>query len=192
MVILQNESQIIEARRAFGILFVTVAMAVAIATILTEIAFLNNTSLYYYAIIWLGSFSITFGAVFPKIRKSIRSIQGRMKNSMKWPTNAKAINGICWAGPFAIIPLFPHFYQFLVLLGIGSGNFSTYLFMKRYNSANYREQMIVGLISLAAIPIALGIDMTFFISRQDVAIMISRISISIAYGVAGIYALFRE
>ena len=191
MVILQNESQIIEARRAFGILFVTVAMAVAIGTILTEIAFLNNTSLYYYAIIWLGSFSITFGAVFPKIRKSIRSIQGRMKNSMKWPTNAKAINGICWAGPFAIIPLFPHFYQFLVLLGIGAGNFSTYLFMKIYNSANYREQMMVGLISLAAIPVALGIDMTFFISRQDVAIMISRISISIAYGVAGIYALFR-
>jgi hypothetical protein len=63
--------------------------------------------------------------------------------------------------------------------------------MKIYNSANYREQMMVGLISLAAIPIALGIDMTFFISRQDVAIMISRISISIAYGVAGIYALFR-
>lgn len=191
MVILQNESQIIEARRAFGILFVTVAMAVAIGTILTEIAFLNNASLYYYAIIWLGSFSITFGAVFSKIRKSIRSIQGRMKNSMKWPTNAKAINGICWACPFAIIPLFPHFYQFLVLLGIGLGNFSTYIFMKIYNSANYREQMIVGLISLAAIPIALGIDMTFFISRQDVAIMISRISISIAYGVAGIYALFR-
>jgi hypothetical protein len=191
LVILQNESQIIEARRAFGILFVTVAMAVAIGTILTEIAFLNNASLYYYAIIWLGSFSITFGAVFSKIRKSIRSIQGRMKNSMKWPTNAKAINGICWACPFAIIPLFPHFYQFLVLLGIGAGNFSTYLFMKIYNSANYREQMMVGLISLAAIPIALGIDMTFFISRQDVAIMISRISISIAYGVAGIYALFR-
>lgn len=191
MVILQNDSQIIETRRAFGILFVTVAMAVAIGTILTEIAFLNNASLYYYAIIWLGSFSITFGAVFSKIRKSIRSIQGRMKNSMKWPTNAKAINGICWACPFAIIPLFPHFYQFLVLLGIGAGNFSTYLFMKIYNSANYREQMMVGLISLAAIPIALGIDMTFFISRQDVAIMISRISISIAYGVAGIYALFR-
>jgi hypothetical protein len=191
LVILQNDSQTLEARRAFGILFVTVAVAVATATILTEIAFLKNTPLYYYAIIWLGSFSITFGAVFPKIRKSIRSIQGRMKNSMKWPTNAKAINGICWACPFAIIPLFPHFYQFLVLLGIGAGNFSTYLFMKIYNSANYREQMMVGLISLAAIPIALGIDMTFFISRQDVAIMISRISISIAYGVAGIYALFR-
>lgn len=191
MVILQNDSQTLEARRAFGILFVTVAVAVAMATILTEIAFLKNTPFYYYAIIWLGSFSITFGAVFPKIRKSIRSIQGRMKNSMKWPTNAKAINGICWAGPFAIIPLFPHFYQFLVLLGIGAGNFSTYLFMKIYNSTNYREQMMVGLISLAAIPIALGIDMTFFISRQDVAIMISRISISIAYGVAGIYALFR-
>jgi hypothetical protein len=52
--------------------------------------------------------------------------------------------------------------------------------------------MMVGLISLAAIPIALGVDMTLFISRQDVAIMISRISISIAYGVAGIYALFCE
>jgi len=89
-----------------------------------------------------------------------------------------------------LIPLFPHFYHFLILLGIGLGNFSTYILMKRYSGANNPEQMIVGLISLAAIPVAVGVDATLLASRQDVAVMVSRIFISIAYGIAGIYALF--
>jgi len=49
--------------------------------------------------------------------------------------------------------------------------------------------MIVGLISLAAIPFAMGIDLTLLVRRQDVAVMLSRILISIAYGTAGMYAL---
>jgi hypothetical protein len=187
---LQKDSQTLEARRAFGLLFTAVAIAVAMATILTEIAFLNRTPLYYYAIVWSASFGITFGAISHKFSKSISSIRRRMKDSTKWPINAKVLNGICWAGPFALIPLFPHFYQFLILLGIGLGNFSTYILMKRYSRANNHEQMIVGLISLAAIPIAVGVDATLLVSRQDVAVMVSRIFISIAYGIAGIYALF--
>jgi hypothetical protein len=187
---LQKDSQTLEARRAFGLLFTAVAVSVAVATVLTEIAFLDRTPLYYYAIVWSASFGITFGAISRKFRKSITSIRRRMKDSTKWPVNAKVLNGICWAAPFALIPLFPHFYQFLILLGIGLGNFSTYILMKRYSRANNHEQMIVGLISLAAIPVAVGVDSTLLVSRQDVAVMVSRIFISIAYGIAGIYALF--
>jgi hypothetical protein len=187
---LQKDSKTLEARRAFGLLFTAVAIFVASATILTEIAFINRAPLYSYAFIWSASFGITFGAIWRKFRKSISFIRRRMKDSTQWPISAKVLNGICWASPFALIPMLPHFYQFLILLGIGLGNFSTYLLMRRYSSANNHEQMIVGLISLAAIPLAMGIDMSLLVSRQDVAVMLSRILISIAYGTAGMYALF--
>ena len=127
---MQKDSQTLEARRAFGLLFTAVAISVAVAAILTEIAFLDRTPLYYYAIVWSASFGVTFGAISRKFHKSISSIRRRMKDSTKWPINAKALNGICWAGPFTLIPLFPHFYHFLILLGIGLGNFSTYILMK--------------------------------------------------------------
>jgi hypothetical protein len=80
-------------------------------------------------------------------------------------------------------------YQFLILLGIGLGNISTYLLMRKYNKVDNREQMIVGLISLFAIPFAIGIDWIMFSTRQDIAIMTSRILISVAYGAGGIYAI---
>lgn len=187
---MQKDSKTLEARRAFGLLFIAVSIFVASATILTEIAFVNRTPLYYYVFIWTGSFGITFGVIWRKFRKSISSIRRRMKDSTQWPISAKVLNGICWASPFALIPIFPLFYQFLILLGIGLGNFSTYILMRRYSSANNHEQMIVGLISLAAIPFAIGIDLTLLVRRQDVAVMLSRILISIAYGTAGMYALF--
>jgi hypothetical protein len=132
---------------------------------------------------------MTFGVFLHKFRQSISSIRRRMKNSIEWPIHAKVINGICWSGPFAIIAIFPRFYPFLILLGIGLGNVSTYILMKRYSSVDNREQLIVGLISLAAIPITLVIDINFLITRQDLALVISRILISIAYGSAGTYAL---
>jgi hypothetical protein len=112
-----------------------------------------------------------------------------MKNSIRWSAAAKALNGLCWAGPFAAIAVFPSLYQYLVLLGIGLGNFSTYLLMKRYSGFDNRDQLIVGLISLAAIPVAVEIDTTIFVVRHDIAIMLSRILISIAYGIGGIYTL---
>jgi hypothetical protein len=112
-----------------------------------------------------------------------------MKSSILWPTKAKVINGLCWAGPFVAIPMFIHFYQYLILLGIGLGNISTYLLMRKYNKSDNREQLVVGLISLLAIPVAIGIDSAFFTTRQDIALMTSRVLIAVAYGVGGIYAV---
>lgn len=188
---MEKDSEILVTRRAFGVLFIAVSIAVGVATILSEIAFLYKAPLYYYAIIWLLSVISTCGIVFGvlKFHKLLPLIKSRMKNSVRWPTYAKGINGLCWAGPFAIIPLFPHSYQYLILLGIGLGNTSTYILMKKYSMIDNREQMIVGLISLAAFFASLGVDTSLFITRQDMAITTSRILISIAYGCGGAYAL---
>lgn len=178
----------LEVRRAFGLLFVGVAISVGSASILSEIAFEHHDPIYYYGIIWLGSFAITFGAVFGKFRHILPSVRGRMKNSVKWSGQVKAINGLCWAAPFAMIGVFPPLYQYLILLGIGLGNVSTYLFMKKFSGLANHEQIIVGAISLAAIPIAVFID-TSFVSNQTIAVIVSRLMIAAAYGAGGVYAL---
>jgi hypothetical protein len=122
-----------------------------------------------------------------------------MKNSIRWPLHAKVINAICWAGPFAVIAVLPSLFPYLILAGIGSGNVSTYLLLKRYKNINYnnndngsdagRGQFIVGLISLVAIPIVFEVHTNMFTVRGDMAVMISRILISFAYGAGGIYSM---
>jgi hypothetical protein len=185
---LQNSA--VEARRAFGVLFVAVSIAVVVASFLSEIAYFSTSiPLYYYAIIWLVSFGAVFGASSSRLRKAIPAILGRMKTSTKWPAGAKALNGICWAGPFAAIAAFPSLYQYLILSGIGLGNLSTYLMIKKYSGSDNREQLIVAIISLAAVPAAVMIDSMLFATRQDIAVMLSRVFIGIAYAAGGMFAL---
>lgn len=125
----------------------------------------------------------------PKFRKAAPAIKGRMKTSKKWSAGSKALNGICWAGPFLAIPIFPTFYQYLILLGIGLGNLSTYILVKKYSGDDNREQLIVAAFSLAALPIALAIDTTIFTSNQDIAVMLSRLLIALSYAAGGVFAL---
>ena len=181
-----------ETRRAFGLLFICVSIAVGAASVLSEIAFINNLPLYSYAIIWLGSFGAVFGAGASRFRKAAPAIRGRMKTSVRWSAGAKALNGACWVGPFIAIAAFPQFYQYLILLGIGLGNLSTWLMIKKYSDADNREQLIVAVISLVAIPAALVIDSSIFASEQDVAVMLSRILIAVAYAAGGAFALTRK
>lgn len=187
---LQNPA--VETRRAFGLLFICVSIAVGVASVISEIAYINDLPLYYYAIIWLGSFGAVFGAGAAKFRKAAPAIRGRMKTSAKWSAGSKALNGICWAGPFAAIAAFPSLYQYLILLGIGLGNLSTYLLIKKYSNADNREQLIVAVISLVAIPVAIVIDSSLFASNQDIAVMLSRILIAVAYAAGGAFALLRK
>jgi hypothetical protein len=189
---LDNTPGINETRRAFGFLFLAVSTAIGFGSVLSEVAFIRRLPSFYYIAIWTATFGFTFIIFFAKARGTISSIRIRMKNSVKWPTKVKTINGLCWAGPFITIPIFIHFYQFLILLGIGLGNVSTYLCMRKYSGLDNREQMVVGLISLVAIPIAIGIDSVMFAARQDIAVMISRVLISIAYGAGGIYAIMSK
>ncbi|HJU13852.1 MAG TPA: hypothetical protein VJ792_05290 [Candidatus Nitrosotalea sp.] len=181
----------LEVRRAFGLLFVGVAISVGSASVLSEVAFEHQSPTYQYAIIWTGAFAVTFGVILGRFRHILRMIRGRMKNSIQWSKSIKAINGLCWAAPFAAIGAFPHLYQYMILLGIGLGNTSTYTFMKKFSGLANNEQIIVGAISLAAIPIAVFVD-TSFVSNQTVAVIVSRIMIAAAYGAGGIYALLAK
>ena len=186
-------------RELFGIFFIAISIAIALASILSEIALLNKWPLYYNAVIWIGSFVISFTSLFYGKWNIWSSLRNRIKNSIKWPLHAKIINGVCWAGPFVVIAVLPSLFPYLILVGIGSGNVSTYLLLKRYKNINYnnndndsdagRGQFIVGLISLVAIPIVFEVHTNMFTVRDDVSIMLSRILISFAYAVGGIYSI---
>ena len=178
-----------EIRRIFGFLFICVAAAVTIASITSEILFLNQLPTYLHGIIWLGTFGVIFGFYFMHFKQKIPLIRNRMRNSLSWPLYIKIINGSCWAVPFLLIGVFPQYFQYLILLGIGLGNSSTYVFMKIFSNQNNKEQFLVGIISLLAIPIAIEIDTSLFISHQDIAVLLSRILISISYAIGGTYAL---
>ncbi|CAD6520975.1 conserved membrane hypothetical protein [metagenome] len=181
-----------EVRRVFGFLFICVAIAVTIASVTSEVIFLYNLPSYAHGIVWLGTFGIVFGLYFLSFKRRISLIRNRIKNSLTWPTYIKIINGSCWGLPFALIGIFPQYFQYLILLGIGLGNFSTYIFMKNLSNQNNKEQALVGVIALLAIPIAIEIDTSLFASNQDIAILLSRILISIAYAIGGAYAIFSK
>jgi hypothetical protein len=199
----KNNNSIGQENRLFGIFFIVIAIAVALASILSEIAFLNKLPSYYNIIIWIGSFIVAFISLLYDKRNILwSSLRNRMKNSIKWPIRAKIINGICWAGPFGAITLLPSLFPYLILTGIGCGNISTYLLLRRYRDINYKNsnnnnnrnaagygQFIVGLISLTAIPIVFEVQTSIFIVREDIAVMLSRILISFAYAAGGIYAI---
>lgn len=152
--------------------------------------------MYYSVVIWIGSFVITFIFLLYNRRNLIwSSLRVRLKNSIKWPLHAKIINGICWAGPFSIIAVLPSLFPYLILAGIGFGNISTYLLLKKYRNINYNKrnssdasqgQLIVGLISLIAIPIVFEVY-TMVTAREDIVSLLSRYLISFAYAVGGIY-----
>ena len=181
-----------EIRRIFGFLFICVAIAVAIASVTSEILFLNHLPTYLHGLVWFGTFGMIFGFYFLYFKEKIPLIRNRMKNSLSWPLYVKIVNGCCWALPFTLIAIFPQYLQYLILLGIGLGNSSTYIFMKLFSHQNNKEQILVGLIALLTIPIAIEIDTSIFVSHQDIAVLLSRLLISISYAIGGTYALFSK
>ncbi len=181
-----------EIRRIFGFLFICVAAAVAIASITSEIVFLNHLPSYLYGVVWLGTIGKIFGFYFMQFKQKNPIIRNRIKNSLSWPLYVKIINGSCWAVPFILIVIFPQYFQYLILLGIGLGNTSTYVFMRIFSHQNNKEQFLVGVIALLVIPIAIKIDTSLFVSHQDIAVLLSRILISISYAIGGTYALFSK
>jgi len=183
---------ILQIRRAFGFFFINIAILVSSGSIVSEIAFRNDVPLYYYVMIWMTISSLIFGLQFMKFKIVFSSIRQRMKNSTKWPLRIKTVNGICWALPFALIAFFPEFSQYLILLGIGLGNISTFVFMNKFSGLNNKEQMLVGIASLALILPAFEIDSSFFLETQDIAVLLSRLFIAMSYAIGGIYALYQK
>ena len=66
------------------------------------------------------------------------------------------------------------------------------MLIKKYSGADNREQLIVAVISLAAIPVAVVIDSSLFAAHQDIAVMLSRTLIAVAYAAGGAFALLRK
>ncbi len=175
-------------RRAFGLLFTTIAIAVAVAAMLSELVSLYHGSIVYYAIVWFSSISVAIGLLFYRSRGITHNLRERFKESKEWPKIMKAVNGLSWATPFALMPVFPAYYPYLVLLGIGLGNVSTYIIFRHMHASAFREQLLVGVISLAALPLLVAIKSLNVVS-DDVLLLLLRLFIALAYGIGGMYAL---
>lgn len=183
---------IVQIRRAFGFFFINIAILVSSGSVVSEIAFQNDVPLYYYVMIWIIISSLIVGLQFRKFKLVFSSIRQRMRNSTKWSLQIKVINGLCWALPFALIIFFPELSQYLLLLGIGLGNISTFVFMNKFNGLNNKEQLVVGITSLVLILPAFKIDSSFFLENQDIAVLLSRLFIALSYAIGGIYALYQK
>lgn len=179
-----------EIRRIFGFLFICVAISVAISSLISEILFLNNFPVSIHGIVWFGIFGLVFGCYFLHFKEKLSLIRNRMKNSLIWPLYVKILNGFCWALPFILIGIFPQYFQYLILIGIGLGNLSTYFFMIFFSKQKNNEQFLIGFTALMVIPLAILIDTWIFVSQQNIAILLSRLLISISYFTGGIYAIF--
>jgi hypothetical protein len=176
--------------RAFGFLFISIAIAVLSGTIINEFLASHSIPIYYQLLSWILVFIFVLGIAFTKLKNLFRSIRNRMKNSIRWPLHVKIINGLSWAGPFLAIPIFHPIAHYLILLGIGSGNISTYFLIKRYSKYDNKEQFIVGILAIIMIPVLFIIDVLLapVIVHQHV-LTLSRIFVAISYGIGGIYAL---
>ena len=183
---------IVQIRRAFGFFFINIAILVSSGSVVSEIAFQNDVPLYYYVMIWIIISSLIVGLQFRKFKLVFSSIRQRMKDSTKWSLQIKVINGLCWALPFALIIFFPELSQYLLLLGIGLGNISTFVFMNKFNGLNNKEQLVVGITSLVLILPAFKIYSSFFLENQDIAVLLSRLFIALSYAIGGIYALYQK
>jgi hypothetical protein len=179
--------------RVSGFLFLSIAIAVLTGTIISEFLSIHKIPIYYQLLSWFLIFAFVLGITFMKMKNVFHTMRNRMKNSIKWPLWAKTINGLSWAGPFLIIPAFHTFSQYLILLGIGLGNISTFLLIKSYSKYDNKEQFVVGIIAVLMIPVLFLVDMfthTNLVHHHILAL--SRILVAISYGVGGIYALIER
>jgi hypothetical protein len=173
-------------RRAFCIFFTSIAIGVGTSASLSELAFQYHAPNYIYPVIWIPIMAGTILGFKQNNPDMFKAMSRRFTQSVKWSSGMKAITGICWALPFTLIPLFPDYYSYLILLGIGLGNTSTYLITRKVNGTSFTEQMIVGLVSLAALPVIILIGLSHAVSN-DMLQFLARLSIAIAYGAGGSY-----
>jgi hypothetical protein len=182
----------VQIKRNFGFLFIAIAIAIIFAAVLSQFLSLDKVPYYYYPPLWLASFGASLGITLYKRRKMLAAVRTRMKKSLGWPLHIKIINGLSWAGPFAAISVFHQLYPYLILLGIGLGNMSTYFLIKTYSRNSNKEQYIVGLIAICSIPISIILDNTIFSASYELALLFSRFLIAISYGMGGVYALIAK
>ena len=176
-------------KKPLAILFLIIFVAITSATILDWIILLYSLPSYAALAIWWVVFVIITVTLVFHFRHMLLPLRNRMKNSFSWPMTAKVVNGICWAGPFAMIPIFQSMYPYLILLGIGAGNICTYSLLRKHSHMSNREQYLVGVLSISFIPLALILNYTILHNSTELSPLASRLLIGIAYGIGGLYAL---
>lgn len=184
-------SKICKVRYAFGIFFISISIGITLASVFSEIAYIYHAPSYLYPVIWIGILVSSISSFKLKNPTMFKDMSIRFKQSVSWPTWAKIINGLSWSLPFMSIGLYPMYYQYLVLLGIGLGNISTYVLSKRFEKIDHgngikKEQLLIGSISLIFLPIAIILG---FLFKTDVEQMLIRLFIAFAYAVGGLYIL---
>lgn len=168
-----------EGKKSLGILFLIIFAAITSATILDWTILPYNLPSYAFPTIWWLTFVIIATTLAIHFRPALLPLRSRMKTSLSWPMSAKLVNGLCWAGPFALITVFQSMYPYLVLLGIGAGNICTYNLLRKYSHLSNKGQYLVGILSISFIPVALIVNYTIFQNSLELASLVSRLLIGI-------------
>lgn len=178
--------------RSLAILFIIIFLAITLATVIELFISSFERLIHLNTIIWWAIFAICVIVMTYRFRRLILPLRNRLKTGMSWPLSAKLVNGLSWAGPFAMIPIFHTMYPYLVLLGIGAGNICTYKLLKRYNHESNRGQYLIGIISISFIPLLLIINYAILQNSTEEALLVSRLLVGIAYGIGGLYVLLLD
>ncbi|RMF30541.1 MAG: hypothetical protein D6752_03895 [Candidatus Nitrosothermus koennekii] len=164
--------------KAIGVLFISIAVGIFIPSILS--IFIEGMTV----IIWLISVTISILLAFILFKDLKPTLKHIFSNSSKWSNKMKIVNGIAWALPFLLASIYPTFYPYLILLGIGLGNLTTYIMIRSMNGFTTRGQALVGIISLSFLPlIAIIYNLGFDASH------IMRLLVAVAYGIGGMVNL---
>ena len=177
--------------KVFSYLFLFISVWIGLATILSHLVLTYGLSYSFYYLIWIFTFIFSLMIFIKPILSERKSLKDRFSKSVSWPHFVKLINGLTWALPFVFIPFFHKDYPFLLLTGLSSGNISTFIFLKRYSQINNIEQIITGSILLSSL---IGILILYYGYSLDYEslLYITRILISLSYGIGGIIGYLRN
>jgi len=177
--------------KVFSYLFLFISLWIGLATILSHLVLTFGLSYSFYYLIWISTFIFSLMIFLKPILSQRKTLKDRFSKSVSWPHVVKLINGLTWALPFVFIPFFHKDYPFLLLTGLSSGNISTFIFLRRYSQINNIEQIITGTILLSSL---IGILILYYGYSLDYEslLYITRILISLSYGIGGIIGYLRN
>lgn len=159
--------------KAIGILFISIAIGIFVPAALT---------IFVDKIVPILIITLPLSVIIAFRNKDLRSTMKEIfSNSIRWSNKMKFINGLTWALPFILAVIIPSYYPYLILLGIGLGNITTYLMIKTSNGFTTRGQMIVGITTLLSLPL---IAYMYYLGFDGGFIM--RFLVALAYGVGGL------
>jgi hypothetical protein len=177
--------------KVFSYLFLFISVWIGLATILSHLVLTYGLSYSFYYLIWISTFIFALMIFIKPILSERKSLKDRFSKSVSWPHFVKLINGLTWALPFVFIPFFHKDYPFLLLTGLSSGNISTFIFLKRYSQIKNIEQIITGSVLLSSL---IGILILYYGYSLDYEslLYVTRILISLSYGIGGIIGYLRN